>query len=95
MHMLSMSCPTMKMTSKSITSLIISICLTVIIITSSGVKSFQLHHNSASSLNTNSLNNLKMKSGGHAENFRFLSVVRGSDEMHYPRIVPVAGKVEP
>lgn len=34
----------------------------------------------------------EMKIGGHNENFRFLPILRGGDEMHYPRIVPIAGK---
>jgi hypothetical protein len=34
---------------------------------------------------------LNMKSGGHGEHFRFLPLVRGTNEDHFPRIIKIAG----
>ena len=34
---------------------------------------------------------LSMKSGGHAQNFRFLPLLRGSKSFHFPRIIQIAG----
>ena len=34
---------------------------------------------------------LSMKSGGHAQNFKFLPLLRGSRSFHFPRIVQIAG----
>lgn len=32
-----------------------------------------------------------MKSGGHAQNFKFLPLFRGSRSLHFPRIIQIAG----
>jgi Rubisco Assembly chaperone C-terminal domain len=34
---------------------------------------------------------LSMKTGGHAQNFKFLPLLRGSRSFHFPRIVQIAG----
>ena len=34
---------------------------------------------------------LTMKSGGHAQNFKFLPLFRGSRSLHFPRIIQIAG----
>lgn len=35
--------------------------------------------------------NLQMKSGSHAQNFKFLPLLRGTKTVHFPRIVRIAG----
>ena len=35
--------------------------------------------------------NLAMKTGGHAQNFKFLPLLRGSSSFHFPRIIQIAG----
>jgi Rubisco Assembly chaperone C-terminal domain len=35
--------------------------------------------------------NLAMKTGGHAQNFKFLPLLRGSRSFHFPRIIQIAG----
>lgn len=46
---------------------------------------------SAPSATSTSLKVLEMKSGGHGENFKFLPIIKGSNEDHYPRIIKIAG----